>query len=62
MSNEGRKAQLFSLMARYCELGRLLNPDVTIEDGSAAITETKLILAEMSKTRTKIDALLAEQN
>lgn len=62
MSKEGHQAQLLSLMARYCELGRLLNPEVTIEDSAAAITETKLILSEMRDTQAEIDALLAKQN
>jgi hypothetical protein len=62
ISKEDRQAQLLSLMARYCELGRLLDPGFTIEDGSAAIAETKLILAEMANTKAEIDALLAKRN
>jgi hypothetical protein len=54
MSKEQR---LLSLRGRYCQLGRLLDPDVTVEDGAAAIAETKVILSEMANTQAEIDAL-----
>lgn len=49
-------------MNRYCELGRLLDPDFTVEYVEVAIGETKLILSEMRDTQAEIDALLAKQN
>ena len=60
MSKEDRQAQLLSLIARYNQLGRLLDPNFTIEGGAAAIGETKAILQEMASAQAKIDALLAK--
>ena len=61
MSKEQQRARLLSLMARHNELGRLLDPDVTVEDGEAAIGETRMILREMADTQAEIDALLGKQ-
>ena len=62
MTKEQHRARLLSLMNRYCELGRLLDPDFTVEYVEVAIGETKLILSEIRDTQAEIDALLAKQN
>jgi len=54
------KAKFFALMARYVQLGQLLDEE-KIEAGDVnAITEAKLVLAEMDKTKAEIDALIAQ--
>jgi hypothetical protein len=53
------KDAMLALMARYCDLGRLLpQPDDLDTDDAAALAETKIVLAEMQETKAKIDALL----
>ena len=54
------KAEFFAFMARYVQLGQLLDEE-KIEAGVVdAITEAKLVLAEMDKTKAEIDALIAQ--
>jgi hypothetical protein len=47
-------------MERYCALGRLLpvEDDVDFIDDVSAIAEAKLVLREMSQTKSTMDALL----
>jgi hypothetical protein len=62
MSETDRRAQVFALMARYNQLGRLLPEPDDLENGdAAAVSEAKVILAEMNETRAEIDALLGAQ-
>lgn len=67
MTETERKACIVSLMTRYCQLGRLLEKlgprteagfDLDMDD-PAAVAEAKVVVAEMAKTQSKIDALLA---
>ena len=51
-----RKAQVLALMARVCQLGRLLNEDLDLSD-MVAVAEARLIIAEMDKANLEIDAL-----
>lgn len=54
-----RKMLFFTLVERYCTLGRLLPAEDNIElDDAAVIAEAKIILAEMVITKAEIDALL----
>jgi hypothetical protein len=60
---QNQKAAVFSLMARYNQLGRLLpKPDEFDTGDVAAVAEAKTIIAEMSKTKAAIDALLDMAN
>ena len=54
-----RKAQVLALMARVCQLGRLLNEDLDLSD-MVAVAEARLIIAEMDKANLEIDALLEQ--
>jgi len=59
MNPDERKAPVFALMERYCTLGRLLPAEDDIDtDDVAAIAEARLILREMSQTKSAMDALL----
>ena len=51
-----RKAQVLALMARVCQLGRLLNEDLDLSD-MVAVAEARLVIAEMDKAQLEIDAL-----
>ena len=51
-----RKAQVFALMQRVCQLGRLLNEDLDLSD-MVAVAEARLVIAEMDKAQLEIDAL-----
>jgi len=54
-----RRDQFISLAERYCKLGRLLPAVEDIDTNDiAAIAEARLILWEMSKTKSAMDALL----
>ena len=54
------EAKFFALIARYVQLGQLLDEE-KIESGDIeAITEAKLIFAEMAKTKAEIDALIGQ--
>ena len=54
-----RRDQFISLAERYCKLGRLLPAVGDIDTNDiAAIAEASLILWEMSKTKSAMDALL----
>jgi hypothetical protein len=58
MSDVDRKARVFSLMARFNQLGRLLPaPDDFDPDGATAVAEAQLVIAEMNETQAKMDAL-----
>jgi hypothetical protein len=54
-----RKIQFLALMERYCQLGRLLPAveDINTDD-HAELAEVKTVLAEMTKTKAEMDALL----
>ena len=53
------RTQFIELMARYCQLGRLLPTIEDIDtDDDAQLAEVKTVLAEMAKTKAQIDALL----
>jgi hypothetical protein len=54
------KEKFFALMARYVQLGQLLDEEKMETGDMGAITEAKLILAEMAKTKAEIDALIAQ--
>lgn len=57
-ADQGR-TQFIELMARYCQLGRLLPAIEDIDtDDDAQLAEVKTVLAEMAKTKTRMDALL----
>jgi hypothetical protein len=56
-TNEERKARFFELMARFCQLGRLLPPAPEIEDGERH-DDAKVILAEMKTVKAEMDAIL----
>jgi hypothetical protein len=59
MSDADRKARFFSLMARFNQLGRLLPaPDDLDTDDAPAVAEAKVVIAEMNKTQSEMDALL----
>jgi hypothetical protein len=59
MSEAKRKAKFFALMERHNALGRLLpDPDALDTDDAAAVAEAKTILAEMTKVKSELDALL----
>ena len=60
MSEAERRAQVLTLMARVCQLGRLLNHDLDLSD-MAAVAEAKLVIAEMNKAEAEIDALRLKQ-
>ena len=54
-----RRDKFISLAERYCKLGRLLPVVEDIDTNDiAAIAEARLILCEMSKTKSAMDALL----
>ena len=58
-SSKRRKAQYFALMARYNELGRLLPAaDDLSPNDVAVLAEAKVVIAEMNKTQSEMDALL----
>lgn len=58
-NTDQRRDQFFALAERYCQLGRLLPALADIDtDDRAELAEIKTILAEMMKTKAKIDALL----
>jgi hypothetical protein len=62
MSDADRKARFFSLMARFNQLGRLLPaPDDPDTDDAAAVAEAKVVIAEMNKTQSEMDALLEQE-
>jgi hypothetical protein len=62
MSDADRKARFFSLMARFNQLGRLLPaPDDLGTDDAAAVAEAKVVIAEMNKTQSEMDALLEQE-
>jgi hypothetical protein len=53
------KDQFFALVERYCQLGRLLPALADIDtDNDAELAEIKTVLAEMTKAKAQIDALL----
>lgn len=52
------KNRFLELMARYCELGRLLPSTDDVEDGQR-LDEAKIILAEMRKVQAEMDAISA---
>jgi hypothetical protein len=53
------QTQFIELMARYCQLGRLLPAVDDIDtDDDAEMAEVKTVLAEMAKTKAQMDALL----
>ena len=54
MTEAERKSEFFTLVNRFNQLGRLLPPDIDTTN----IASAQLIIAEMNKTRRKIDALL----
>ena len=59
MSSAERKAQFFALMRQFNELGLLLPAPGDLDtDDVAAIAEARLVIAEMNKTRSEMDALL----
>ena len=61
MNPEQRKAELFALIERYCQLGRLLPAVDSIDtNDEAAIAEIRVVLAEMIKTKAEIDPLLVK--
>ena len=54
-----RRDQFISLAERYCKLGRLLPAVEDIDTNDVgAIAEARVILQEMSKTKSAMDALL----
>jgi hypothetical protein len=55
MTDDQLKAKVFSLMARYCQLGRLLDEEGIEAGEPAALTSAKVVLAEMNKTKGEID-------
>jgi hypothetical protein len=59
MTDAERKTVIFSLMAPYNQLGRLLpQPDEFDTRNAAAVAEAEAVIAEMKKTMAAIDALL----
>jgi hypothetical protein len=63
-AEDPRKREVFALMERYCQLGRLLPQgddiaaELAIED-RATRASARMIIAEMNKIKVRIDALLA---
>jgi hypothetical protein len=56
--DDDRKRKYFALMARYNQLGRLLPAAGDLDpDDAAAVAEARPILAEMTATQAKMDAL-----
>ncbi|MGZ5935456.1 MAG: hypothetical protein ACXWLV_12220 [Rhizomicrobium sp.] len=54
-----RKAKFFALMKRFNQLGCLLPaPDDLDTDDAAAVAEARVVIAEMNKTKSEMDALL----
>ena len=59
MDTDQRKTKFIALMERYCALGRLLPAAEDIDtDDDAELAEVKLVLAEMNRTKSEMDALL----
>jgi hypothetical protein len=57
--SDERKAGFFALMARYNVPGCLLHAADEIDPGDiAAMVESRLIIAEMNRTKSEMDALL----
>jgi hypothetical protein len=54
------KAKFFALMARYVQLGQLLDEEKIEAGDIEAVAEAGLILAEMDKTKAEIDAIIAQ--
>jgi hypothetical protein len=54
------KAKFFALMARYVQLGQLLDEEKIEAGDIGAVAEAGLILAEMDKTKAEIDAIIAQ--
>jgi hypothetical protein len=54
------KAKFFELMARYVQLGQLLDKEKIEAGDNEAITEATLILDEMAKTKAEIDAIIGQ--
>jgi hypothetical protein len=54
-------AELFDLMRRYNQLGRLLPREHDLED-VGRVAEARLILREMAEVQAGIDALLKRKN
>jgi hypothetical protein len=54
------REELLALIERFVRLGNLLPEDLDESDVTGR-AEAKLILAEMNKTKAKIDALVADQ-
>jgi hypothetical protein len=62
MSDANRKAQFFTLMRRFNELGCLLPAlDDFDTDDAAAVAEAQLVIAEMNKTRSEMDRLIDQE-
>jgi hypothetical protein len=58
-SSDKRKAKFFALMARYNQIGALLpDPDDFDPHDAAALSEAKVILAEMEKVKAELDEML----
>jgi hypothetical protein len=58
-SEAERKQRLIGLMQRYNQLGRLLPEAADLDPADpAAITEARLVLREMEKTKCEIDKIL----
>jgi hypothetical protein len=54
-----RKTKLIALVERYCALGRLLPSVEDIDtDDDVELAEVKMVLAEMNRTKSEMDALL----
>ena len=63
MSSAERKAQFFALVKRFDELGCLLPAPGDLDtDDVAAVAEARLVIAEMNKTRSEMDAVLDQEN
>ena len=59
--DDERKRQMFySLMERYCALGRLL-PEPSEMDSDSDVESIRLVLREMEKCKAAIDAMLQSE-
>ena len=58
--SEQQKQEFFSLLARYNELGRLLQDDLDFDD-ARAVAGQRLVLKEMHDTQLKIKKIMDDR-
>lgn len=56
---EQQKEEMFGLMRRYCQLGRMLDQDLDYDD-VRALAGQRLVLKEMHLTKQKIEKIMAD--